>query len=235
MRLLRFARRLSGVFRRNASGEKNTESKCCGNCKCGFTLIELLVVIAIIAILAAMLLPALARAREQARRAACISNVRNLTQMKHMYAQDWGMFPGIPNQVSGLHPSPFANLSRAGYAVGNLTMCPTVRLGEKPQMTAEGNPAANRWRQYNPEDGDYGGNAGADYVKSMGDYVLMGDFTPANHGMDGGNYGFVDGSVRWHMFAALEDFYDFLAGVHLKPHGCDGEGDGPGYGRWTNQ
>ena len=55
----------------------------------GFTLIELLVVIAIIAILAAILFPVFARAREKARQASCMSNVKQLTLGMLMYAQDY--------------------------------------------------------------------------------------------------------------------------------------------------
>jgi prepilin-type N-terminal cleavage/methylation domain-containing protein len=55
----------------------------------GFTLIELLVVIAIIAILAAILFPVFAKAREQARRTACISNVKQIGLGWLMYTQDY--------------------------------------------------------------------------------------------------------------------------------------------------
>lgn len=62
--------------------------------KRGFTLIELLVVIAIIAILAAILFPAFARARENARRTSCLNNVKQMGTALMMYAQDYD--EGLP-------------------------------------------------------------------------------------------------------------------------------------------
>src|SRR6185312_14155672 len=71
--------------------------------KLGFTLIELLVVIAIIAILAAMLLPALARAKQRAQNASCANNLRQLNIAAVMYSQEFddhivpGAFISTPN------------------------------------------------------------------------------------------------------------------------------------------
>jgi prepilin-type N-terminal cleavage/methylation domain-containing protein len=68
----------------------------------GFTLIELLVVIAIIAILAALLLPALASAKERAKRIACLSNVREIATAALIYASDNGDY--VPPAGKNLYP-----------------------------------------------------------------------------------------------------------------------------------
>jgi len=62
--------------------------------RAGFTLIELMVVVAIIGILAGILFPVFASARERARQAQCISNQRQIAIGVITYAQDKGKYPG---------------------------------------------------------------------------------------------------------------------------------------------
>ncbi len=75
-----------------------------------FTLVELLVVIAMVGILAALLLPALGRARDQARRAECSGNLRQVGQAFHLYADDHADgLPVLPD------PNPYPNGVGAYY------------------------------------------------------------------------------------------------------------------------
>jgi prepilin-type N-terminal cleavage/methylation domain-containing protein/prepilin-type processing-associated H-X9-DG protein len=100
----------------------------------GFTLIELLVVIAIIAILAAILFPVFARARESARRTGCLSNMKQVTTGIMMYTQDYDEvmpFQDLPD------PCDFATSKKACWI--NSTMpyvknkqvwyCPSADVG----------------------------------------------------------------------------------------------------------
>jgi prepilin-type N-terminal cleavage/methylation domain-containing protein/prepilin-type processing-associated H-X9-DG protein len=108
----------------------------------GFTLIELLVVIAIIAILAAILFPVFAQAREKARQATCQSNLKQISTAFNMYIQDYDeQFPPWTGNACNAYGGGSFNFKY----LYNFTVNPYIKNGATPDATGTGGTLNGVW------------------------------------------------------------------------------------------
>ena len=183
----------------------------------GFTLIELLVVIAIIAILAGMLLPALARAREEARKAVCKSNIKQMGLAISMYSNDYDEF--VPTCGLNLTVNSGDNLRGLGslcllydqyITAKKIYMCPSTT--DDPNMIeiglniddTDGLITAKGWTNtigcgasyaYDSQKGKLTDPMTAICADKLGHTDLTRN--SVNHGNTGQNVLYFDGHVEW--------------------------------------
>jgi len=166
----------------------------------GFTLIELLVVIAIISILASILFPAFARAREKARQTACLSNESQTGKALLMYTQDYD--ESFPPGLAGT--TPWWDLAYAYTHNRQIYQCPDrkdLAIGYGYNVSAAGLGHGAFWDASSKillaDANDISPTTFWWVNDPTVNPVLAGDNPPAGRHNDGANYTFVDGHAKW--------------------------------------
>jgi prepilin-type N-terminal cleavage/methylation domain-containing protein len=172
----------------------------------GFTLIELLVVIAIIAILAGLLLPVLARSREQARRTSCANNLATLIKCCHLYSDvttNLGNFPMFSENHKGDGQKAMAKLYSYFVKDERVYSCPSkptfAQVTGLHRYSGDESVLFDSFSHYGYDPGHKPEHGIPGVFSDSGVHHAMAPHNSTNHGSDGSgqNFAIGSGSVEW--------------------------------------